>query len=115
MLCDSIRVCIYLLKRTRRSAEVLVHAIPDANVEPHDTLDVTSLQRPPPSIIVSPMPASATTTEGHVFLPSSLFRADAGVMVDMANKPAEMMLLRPAKTVAVDKWHLVVGIKVLLE
>jgi hypothetical protein len=56
-------------------------------------LDVTSVQGPPPSVIVSTVPASATTTEEHVpdalFLPSSLFSVDAGVVIDMTyyNKP----------------------------
>lgn len=110
---------IYLFNRTRRSAEELVHAIPDANVELLDTLDVTSVQGPPPSVIVSTVPASATTTEEHVpdalYLPSSLFSADAGVVVDMAYKPAETPLLRLAETVAAGKWHPVMGIEVLLE
>jgi pentafunctional AROM polypeptide len=113
---------IYLFNRTRRSAEELVHAIPDARVELLDTLDVTSgqVQGPPPSVIVSTVPASATTTEGKgnvpgaLFLPSSLFSADAGVVVDMAYKPAETPLLKLAKT-ATGKWHSVMGIEVLLE
>jgi len=80
------RICMF--NRTRRSAEELVHAIPDANVELLGTLDVMSVQGPPPSVIVSTVPASATTTGEHVpdalFLPSSLFSADVGVVVDMA-------------------------------
>ena len=47
---------IYLFNRTRLSAEELVrvHATPDAHVELLlDTLDVTSVQGPPPSVIVS--------------------------------------------------------------
>jgi pentafunctional AROM polypeptide len=82
-----------------------------------DTLDVTSVQGPPPSVIVSTVPASATTTEKGVkdslFLPSSLFSADAGVVVDMAYRPAETPLLRLAK--AGRKWSSVMGIEVLLE
>ncbi|KAH9960636.1 aromatic amino acid family biosynthesis-like protein [Russula dissimulans] len=112
---------IYLFNRTRRSAEELVHAIPGAHVELLDTLDVTSAPGPAPRIIVSTVPASATTTEEGVadalFLPSSLFSADAGVVVDMAYKPAETPLLRLAKTAAPAgrKWHTVKGIEVLLE
>jgi pentafunctional AROM polypeptide len=112
---------IYLFNRTRRSAEELIHAIPGACVELLDTLDVTSMRGPPPSVIVSTVPASATTVEEHVpdalFLPSSLFSADVGVVVDMAYKPAETPLLRLAKTAtgAVGKWHSVMGIEVLLE
>jgi pentafunctional AROM polypeptide len=108
---------IYLFNRTRRSAEELVHAIPGARVELLDTLDVASIQGPPPSVIVSTVPASATTTEKGVkdslFLPSSLFSADAGVVVDMAYRPAETPLLRLAK--AGRKWSSVMGIEVLLE
>ncbi|KAI9451848.1 Pentafunctional AroM protein [Russula earlei] len=112
---------IYLFNRTRRSAEELVHAIPGARVELLDSLDVTSVQGPPPSVIVSTVPASATTTEEGVtdalFLPSSLFSADAGVVVDMAYKPAETPLLRLAKMAvpAARKWQTVMGIEVLLE
>ena len=114
---------IYLFNRTRRSAEELVHAIQGAHVELLDTLDVTSIQGPPPSVIVSTVPASATTAEKGVvdalFLPSSLFSADAGVVVDMAYRPAETPLLRLAKTVAAlapgRKWSSVTGIEVLLE
>ncbi|KAH9991980.1 aromatic amino acid family biosynthesis-like protein [Russula compacta] len=117
---------IYLFNRTRRSAEQLVHAIPGARVELLDTLDVTSSEsaqgRPPPSVIVSTVPASATTTEEGVpdalFLPASLFSAHAGgVVVDMAYKPAETPLLKLAKTTATParKWHTVMGIEVLLE
>jgi pentafunctional AROM polypeptide len=93
--------------------------IPDANVDPLDTLDVMPVWGPPPSIIVSTVPASAKTTEEHVpdalSLPSSLFSADVGVVVDMAYKPAKTPLLTLAKTVAAGKWHSVMGIEVLLE
>jgi pentafunctional AROM polypeptide len=112
---------IYLFNRTRRSAEELVRAFPGAHVELLDSLDVTSIQGPPPSIIVSTVPASATTTEQGVaadslFLPSTLFSADAGVVVDMAYRPAETPLLSLAKTAAASqKWSSVMGIEVLLE
>ena len=115
---------IYLFNRTRRSAEELVQAFPDAHVEVLDTLDVTSIQGPPPSIIVSTVPASATTTEKGVaaadalFLPPTLFSADAGVVVDMAYRPAETPLLRLAKAASASpdrKWSSVMGIEVLLE
>ncbi len=114
---------IYLFNRTRRSAEELVHAIPGARVELLDTLDVTSIQGPPPSVIVSTVPASATTTTEKgvgdaLFLPSSLFSADFGVVVDMAYRPAETPLLTLAKTTTASvgrKWSSVMGIEVLLE
>jgi pentafunctional AROM polypeptide len=112
---------IYLFNRTRRSAEELVHAIPGAHVELLDTLDVTSAQGPAPTVIVSTVPASATTTEKGVsadtalFLPSSLFSADAGVVVDMAYRPAETPLLKLAAEAGRKKWNSVKGIEVLLE
>ncbi|KAH8996222.1 Pentafunctional AroM protein [Lactarius akahatsu] len=91
---------IYLFNRTRRSAEGIVVA---------------------PSVIVSTVPASATTTNEGVpnalLLPSALFSAEAGVVVDMAYKPAETPLLKLAKTaVPADRtWRTVAGIEVLLE
>ncbi|KAN0131738.1 Pentafunctional AroM protein [Lactarius tabidus] len=109
---------IYLFNRTRRSAEELVHAIPGAHVELLDSLDVSSIA---PSVIVSTVPAPATTTEEGVpnalFLPSTLFSAEAGVVVDMAYKPAETPLLKLAKTAvpANRTWRTVSGIEVLLE
>jgi len=113
---------IYLFNRTRRSAEELVHAIPGAHVELLDTLDVSSVPGgASPSVIVSTVPASATTTDEGVpnalFLPSTLFSAEAGVVVDMAYKPAETPLLKLAKTaVPVNlTWRTVAGIEVLLE
>ena len=79
-------------------------------------------QVPPPSTVVSTVPASATTsttTGEHVpnalFLPSSLFSVDVSVVVDMAYKLAETPLLRLVKTVVAGRWHSVMGIEVLLE
>jgi len=112
---------IYLFNRTRQHAEELVHAIPGAHVELVDTLDVASIQGPPPSVIVSTVTATATTTEKGVadalFLPSSLFSADTGVVVDMAYRLAGTPLLRLAKTAASAgrTWSSVMGIEVLLE
>ena len=103
---------IYLLNRTRRGVEELDHAIPEANVELLDMLDVASVQGPPPSVVLSTVPASGTTTEEHVpdalFLPS-LFSADVGVGVNMAYKPTETPLLRLGKTVAGGGWRVASG------
>jgi pentafunctional AROM polypeptide len=112
--------CIYLFNRTRRSAEELVHAIPGAHVELLDSLDVASVRGPAPSVIISTVPASATTIEENTSnalpLPSSLFTAEVGVVVDMAYRPAETPLLKLAKTLpAIRNWHSVTGIEVLLE
>ena len=46
---------VYQFNRTQRSGEELDHAIPDANVELLDTLDVASVQRPPLSVILPPL------------------------------------------------------------
>jgi pentafunctional AROM polypeptide len=85
-------------------------------------LAVTSVQGPPqgppPRVIVSTVPASATTTEEHVpdalFLPSSLFSADVGFVIDMAYyiKPADTPLLRLAKmavAAAAGRWQVALG------
>ncbi|KAH9173826.1 Pentafunctional AroM protein [Lactarius sanguifluus] len=102
---------IYLFNRTRRSAEELVNAIPGARVELLDTLDLSSVPGAvAPSVIVSTVPASATTTNEGVpnalLLPSTLFSAEA-----------ETPLLKLAKTaVPADRtWRTVAGIEVLLE
>ncbi|KAH9975271.1 Pentafunctional AroM protein [Lactifluus volemus] len=112
------RICLF--NRTRRSAEELANAIPGAHVELLDTLDMATVQGSAPTVIISTVPASATTIEegtpNALFLPSSLFNAEAGVVVDMAYKPAETPLLRLAKTIpTIRKWHPVMGIEVLLE
>jgi pentafunctional AROM polypeptide len=69
-----------LLNRTRRNAEDLVYAIPDANVELLDMFDVTSVQGPPPSVIVSTVPRSTTTAEEHVTDRLSVPRTSTALM-----------------------------------
>ena len=77
-----------------------------------------SVHGPPPNVIVSTVPVSATMTGEHVpdalFLPSSLFSANVGVIVD---KIAETLLLTLtlAETAAASRWHSAMGIEVLLE
>ena len=67
--------------RSRQSAKELVHAIPEANAEPLDTLDITFVRGPPRGITISTVPASATMTKERgpdaLFPPLSLFSADA--------------------------------------
>ena len=74
----------------------------------------------PPLVIISTVPASATTTdpgtEHALFLPSSIFATHLqGVVVDMAYKPAETPLLQLAKAVGGEHWSTVPGVEVLLE
>ncbi|KAG2059410.1 hypothetical protein BDR06DRAFT_1017821 [Suillus hirtellus] len=87
-------------------SEVLVEALPDA-------------PQPAPTVIVPTVSASATTTDstnpGTVLLPLALFDATVnGVVVDMAYKPAETLLLTFAKGAA-PNWTGVMGVEVLLE
>jgi len=107
---------IYLFNRTRSSAQALVDAFPDAKIELVENLEGWS--GPPPTIVVSTVPAPATTTEqdatGSMYLPESIFEARSGVVVDMAYKPAETPLLSLAKTVG-KGWQSVRGVEVLLE
>jgi pentafunctional AROM polypeptide len=94
----------------------LVDAFPDAKIELVENLG--SWSGTPPTIVVSTVPAQATTTErdatGSVYLPESIFEAHSGVVVDMAYKPAETPLLTLAKTVG-KGWQSVRGVEVLLE
>ncbi|KAG1804281.1 EPSP synthase-domain-containing protein [Suillus variegatus] len=110
---------IYLFNRTASKAQVLVEAFPDAPVKLIETLDVWPVEGPAPTVIVSTVPASATTTDstnpGAVLLPLALFDATVnGVVVDMAYKPAETPLLTLAKSAA-PNWARVMGVEVLLE
>ncbi|KAG1740967.1 hypothetical protein EDB19DRAFT_1707078 [Suillus lakei] len=110
---------IYLFNRTASKAQALVDAFPDAPIKLIETLDAWPAEGPAPTVIVSTVPASATTTDdtspGAVLLPLALFDATAnGVVVDMAYKPAETPLLMLAKSAA-PKWARVMGVEVLLE
>ena len=110
---------IYLFNRTRASAQALVNAFPDANVVLVDELGTWPEGSAPPLVIISTVPASATTTdpgtEHALFLPSSIFATHLqGVVVDMAYKPAETPLLALAANAA-RGWQAVRGVQVLLE
>ena len=107
---------IYLFNRTRSSAQALVDAFSDAKIELVENLGNWS--GAPPTIVISTVPAQATTTEmnvtGNVYLPESIFEAHSGIVVDMAYKPAETPLLALAKSVR-KGWQSVRGVEVLLE
>lgn len=111
---------IYVFNRTASKAQALVDAFSNAPVKLIETLDAWPAEGPAPTIIVSTVPASATTTgettsAGAILLPLALFDAAAnGVVVDMAYKPAETPLLRLAKSAA-PTWARVMGVEVLLE
>ncbi|KAF7313827.1 Pentafunctional AROM polypeptide [Mycena chlorophos] len=110
---------IYLFNRTRRHAEALAEAFPHANVEPLDKLGVWPDGIVPPNVIVSTVPASATTTanasdalnlEPELFL----YKDGPSVVLDMAYKPAQTPLLSLAEE-AGENWSTVRGLDVLLE
>ncbi|TFY79059.1 hypothetical protein EWM64_g4952, partial [Hericium alpestre] len=106
---------IYLFNRTRTKAEELVGVIPGARVQLVDALG--EFDGPSPSVIVSTVPASATTLESDesgMYLPASMLPPEGGVVVDMAYRPAETPLLQLAKA-ARAKWETVMGVEVLLE
>lgn len=110
---------IYVFNRTASKAQALVDAFSSAPVKLIETLDAWPAEGPAPTVIVSTVPASATTTgetnAGAILLPLALFDAAAnGVVVDMAYKPAETPLLRFAKSAA-PTWARVMGVEVLLE
>jgi pentafunctional AROM polypeptide len=112
---------IYLYNRTTSKAEALASAFPDARVQVVSQIaSWDGLVQP--NVIVSTVPASATTTEeaqvasGAVLLSSALFeyRAGPAAVVDMAYRPAETPLLGLAKA-AGGEWAVVSGLEVLLE
>ncbi|GBE84184.1 Pentafunctional AROM polypeptide [Sparassis crispa] len=110
---------IYLYNRTRNSAQVLVNTFPDVKIEIIDELGVWPGQDPPPTVIVSTVPATATTlnlsAQSGLYLPSTIFASpDGGVVVDMAYKPAETPLLALAANEG-SHWKTVKGVQVLLE
>ncbi|KAJ6447913.1 EPSP synthase-domain-containing protein, partial [Mycena vitilis] len=110
---------IYLFNRTRSRAQTLADAFPHAHIEVLDNLNEWPNGTVPPNVIVSTVPANATTTSDTpdaVQLSSSLFlyRDGPAVVIDMAYKPAETPLLALAKE-AGDNWAPVRGLDVLLE
>ncbi|KAI0748881.1 aromatic amino acid family biosynthesis-like protein [Fomes fomentarius] len=110
---------IYLFNRTKSSAQALVDAFPDVKIQVVDALGVWPDGGAAPTVIISTVPAYATSLElsanGTVFLRSSILAAQTGgVVIDMAYKPAETPLLVLAKNVG-TQWQTVKGVEVLLE
>lgn len=107
---------IYLFNRSPSKAQLLVDAFQDANVEVIPKLGAWSGD--PPSVIVSTVPASATSFDpastDAMYLPHELFSHPVGgVVVDMAYKPADTPLLQLAAKAT--NWAAVRGVDVLLE
>ncbi|TFK37120.1 Shikimate dehydrogenase [Crucibulum laeve] len=111
---------IYLCNRTISKAEKLAAAFPDARIQVLNEITQWPNGSVPPSVIISTVPASATTTNSEqsnaMLLSNNLYdyRDGPAVVVDMAYKPAETPLLKLAKT-AGDNWATVPGLEVLLE
>ena len=106
---------VYLYNRTRAAADALVAVFPDVNLQVVETLSSWPVA---PSVIVSTVPASATTLDSAaavgIYLPSEVYTATAGVVVDMAYRPAKTPLLELAEEAA-PGWKTVRGLDVLLE
>ena len=111
---------IYLFNRTIGKAEDLARAFPEAHIKVVEQLGQWPSNSRPPSIIVSTVPAAATTTNEKetnlIFLSEKIFgyREGLGVVIDMAYRPAETPLLKLAKK-AGGQWTLVPGLEVLLQ
>lgn len=109
---------IYLYNRTKSSAQALADAFSDVDIKLVETLGTWPDNGEAPSVIVSTVPASATTFDPHadegLFLPNEIFSMSGGVVVDMAYRPAETPLLKLAAKVA-KNWQVVRGLDVLLE
>ena len=110
---------IYLFNRTIEKAEELARAFPEAHIKVVERLGDWPGNYGPPNIIVSTVPAAATTTDAketdRILLSEKIFgyREGVGVIVDMAYRPAETPLLKLAKESG-GRWALVPGLEVLL-
>ncbi|KAF8528456.1 aromatic amino acid family biosynthesis-like protein [Hysterangium stoloniferum] len=108
---------IYLYNRTRKSAEQLVAIFPaEYNITIIDSVD--AFTGAAPSVIISTVPASATSlvpSKDKILLSDKLFRADGGVVVDMAYGPSPTPLLQLARPIKSSKWQVVEGVGVLLQ
>ncbi|KAH8823297.1 Shikimate dehydrogenase [Flagelloscypha sp. PMI_526] len=113
---------IYLYNRTRKTAEAVAAAFPDAHVVILDEVGTWPTNSPAPNVIISTVPAYVTAgpsdaeKSGKMILPACLFSHSSGpaTVIDMAYKPAETPLLKLAKEVAGEKWSRVAGVEVLL-
>ncbi|KAI0748880.1 hypothetical protein C8Q74DRAFT_1452887 [Fomes fomentarius] len=87
---------IYSFNHTKSSAQALVDAFPDVNFKVVDELAVWPDGGVAPTVVISTVPASATSlaANGTVFLRSSILAAPTGgVVIDMTYKLAKTSLL----------------------
>ncbi|KAG8997108.1 3-dehydroquinate dehydratase (3-dehydroquinase) [Tulasnella sp. JGI-2019a] len=115
---------ILLFNRTLEKAQKLRSDLPKSfNIMVLPSLDQFPSDLEPPSVIVGTIPAQGLTlipgqagSEAGVYLPPTIFSPlKAGVVIDMAYKPAETPLLSLAKSASGGKWAQVAGVEVLLE
>jgi len=111
---------VYLFNRTRSAAQSLLEAFSSfVNVVLIEKPGVWPAGGAAPSVVVSTIPASATTVDlsatNAIYLSHEIFgRTDGGIVVDMAYRPAETPLLQLAAQVG-PQWKTVRGVDVLLE
>jgi pentafunctional AROM polypeptide len=111
---------IYVYNRTPANIVKIINSFPnDFNIVPLTSFD--SFPLGPPTVIVSTVPAAATTTSkleyatglDAIFLPESILQKEpAGVVVDMAYKPRRTPLVEMAEP---KGWTCVTGIELLLQ
>lgn len=110
---------VYLFNRSRENAMKIVHALPtEYNIVVLTSLD--SFPGPPPSAVISTIPASGTATAqvpnpgaGVLIPPSVLSRPHGGVVLDMAYAPKRTPLIQLAE--ATPGWKTIPGIEALIE
>jgi pentafunctional AROM polypeptide len=111
---------IYLFNRTQSKAQELADSFPNTKVDIIEELGKWPDGGPSPNVIISTLPASATTIDENneqnaVYLPPTLFDPDHdGVAMDVAYRPAETPLLTLARNVA-KSWSTAQGMDMLLE
>lgn len=105
---------IYLYNRTRANAESVAKDFPSFNIQVLDDLRNVTIN---PQIIVSCIPASATTVnEGSgdgIYLPKTIFGRQSGVVIDMSYKPFKTPLLELSESA--PNWVAIPGATILLE
>ncbi|TIC12910.1 Pentafunctional AroM protein [Wallemia mellicola] len=105
---------IYLYNRTKENAEKVTKDFPTFNIQVLDNLNNVVEK---PQIIVSCIPASATTIEegsgDGIYLPKTIFGRQSGVVIDMSYKPLKTPLLKLSEEA--NGWVGVPGATILLE
>lgn len=111
---------IYVFNRTPANIVKIIDSFPkDYNIVPLTSFD--SFPLGPPQVVISTVPASATTTSkldllagvDAIYLPETILQMEpAGVVVDLAYKPRRTPLVELADS---KGWTYVTGIELLLQ